>query len=223
MLKQWGWERLAGLLIVLLLHGGVIYGLWRAQLLPSPLQKPTTVFVNFINPAPPVPRVKPKSEPDRTVPPVPPKPSPARPTEPRHYHLAAQAPIVSPTEAVTQPPPAESPSSDPQPAVAPAPPAPVGPVTLAGELSVSCPVRTGPEYPARARRLGETGKVIVQVELDEDGRVAAAQILQTSASRLLDDAALSAVKHWRCNPAQRDGKAVRAIALQPFNFVIEGR
>ena len=37
-----------------------------------------------------------------------------------------------------------------------------------------------------------------------------------------DDAALAVVKTWRCNPAIRNGQPVRAIALQPFNFVLQG-
>ncbi|MDZ4251209.1 MAG: energy transducer TonB, partial [Sulfuritalea sp.] len=31
-----------------------------------------------------------------------------------------------------------------------------------------------------------------------------------------------AVRSWRCNPPQRDGQAVRAVALQPFKFVLQG-
>lgn len=218
--KQWGWERLAGLLIVLMFHGVAIYGLWRARLMPSP-SEPITVFVNLINPPPPVSR--PQAKLARTIPPISPKLTQPRPPEPLHYHLAAQAPIVSPAEAVMPLPPPESAPPEPQPAIAPAPPEPVGPVILASELSVSCPVRTPPEYPPRARRMGEVGKVIVQVELDEDGRVAAAHILKSSASRALDDAALAAVKHWQCNAAQRDGRPVPAVATQPFNFTLEGR
>jgi protein TonB len=30
------------------------------------------------------------------------------------------------------------------------------------------------------------------------------------------------VKTWRCRPAKRDGQPVRAVALQPFNFILEG-
>jgi hypothetical protein len=27
---------------------------------------------------------------------------------------------------------------------------------------------------------------------------------------------------WRCTPASRNGQPVRAVALQPFNFILNG-
>ena len=87
---------------------------------------------------------------------------------------------------------------------------------------MACPERTPPAYPPLARRLGETGKVVLRVELDESGRVSAAQVLTGSGSARLDAAALAAVRTWRCQPARRDGQAVRAVATQPFNFTLEG-
>jgi protein TonB len=112
----------------------------------------------------------------------------------------------------------------PQPAVAPAPtlaPA-IGPVSLAGELSISCVERSSPEYPLVSRRRNETGTALLHVELDEAGQVATAVIIASSGHSRLDEAALTAVKRWRCNPAQRNGQAVRATARQAFNFVLQG-
>jgi protein TonB len=65
--------------------------------------------------------------------------------------------------------------------------------------------------------------VVLWVELDEQGRVMTARVDTRSGSARLDDAALAAVKTWRCTPATRDGAPVRAIALQPFVFSLEGR
>jgi len=225
------WNRAVGLLAVLALHGGALYALWSARVIPPPAEA-VTLFVNFINPPPPQPA-------PRVVPP-PPKPvkraPPPKPVKPPHYHLAAEAPVASPQEAVEPLPPPE-PVVEPPPAVAvpapvqaalpPAPPAPppkpAGPVTLASELAVSCPERRPPVYPPMSRRLGETGKVVLRVELDETGRVSTAQVASSSGSARLDAAALAAVKSWRCTPAQRDGQAVRSVATQPFNFTLEGR
>jgi protein TonB len=63
---------------------------------------------------------------------------------------------------------------------------------------------------------------VLRVELSEEGRVARAQVEKSSGHVRLDDAALAAVKTWKCYPPQREGRPVRAIALQPFNFVLEG-
>lgn len=214
------WPRAAGLLAVLALHGAVLYALWSARVIPPPTGM-STLFVQFIDPAPepPKPSVKP--------PPVPPRPPRERPSPPKpHTHLAANAPVTSPDEAVEpvpQPAPEPEPAPPEPPAPPPAPPLPAGPVTLGTELAVTCPERTPPAYPPLSRRLGETGKVVLRVELDATGRVSAAQVLTSSGSSRLDAAALAAVKAWRCQPAQREGEAVPAVAMQPFKFTLEGR
>lgn len=99
---------------------------------------------------------------------------------------------------------------------------PAGPVTLSSELSVSCPKLEAPVYPAISRRMGEEGKLVLRVELNEKGYVDNAKVINSSGYERLDNAALTAVKGWHCNPAQRDGQPARAIALQPFNFVLQG-
>lgn len=222
------WNRTVGVLVVLALHGGVLYGLWSARVIPPPAEA-VTLFVNFINPPPqPAPRVSPP--PPEPVKPV--KREPPPPVKPPHYHLATQAPVTSPQEPVEPLPPPEPTLAPPPPAAAPAPvvqapppapPKPAGPVALASELAVACPERRPPVYPPMSRRLGETGKVVLRVELDETGRVSTAQVASSSGVARLDAAALTAVRSWRCNPAQRDGQAVRSVATQPFNFTLEGR
>lgn len=97
------------------------------------------------------------------------------------------------------------------------------PVLLAGELSVSCTERTAPAYPRLSTRLGEQGKTVLLVELDELGRVVNVNVKTKSGFPRLDEAAINAVKTWRCSPAKRDGVAMRAFALQPFNFILKGR
>ncbi|MFO1400945.1 MAG: energy transducer TonB [Steroidobacteraceae bacterium] len=105
--------------------------------------------------------------------------------------------------------------------------APGGPVgerlRLGEELAVLCPQRTPPEYPLNARRLRIEGTVTLRVELDAGGRVATVRVAQSSGSPLLDEAAIAAVSHWQCQPAQRDGVPVAAVALQPLQFVLRRR
>ncbi len=203
-------ERLAGLLFVIALHTAALWGLWQHRLLPSPVDV-ATLFVNFI--APPVPEKK--EEPKR---PPPPKPKPIEKPQPRQ--IVAETPVVAPTDYVAPPPP---PVPAPAPVIeAPPMPLPAGPVAMSSELSVACPERSAPAYPAQSRRFGETGVVLLRVELDESGRVAAAHVRSSSGHARLDEAALGAVKTWRCTPALRDGQPVRAIALQPFKFILQG-
>ena len=201
---RFGWDRFAGLLLVVALHAAALWGLWAHRLIPTP-QETVTLFVDFIAP-PSLPKVEqaPKREP--------PKPRPEVQPQPRQ--LVAEAPVTSPVDAVAPAPP-------PVPVIA-APAAPAGPVALGAELSVSCPERSAPNYPLLSRRMGETGITLLRVELDEQGRVSAARVATGSGFARLDEAALAAVKTWRCNPAQKNGQPVRAVALQPFKFLLQG-
>jgi protein TonB len=97
------------------------------------------------------------------------------------------------------------------------------PLHMGGELSVSCPERPAPTYPKQSLRLGEQGKTVLLVELDDMGRMNHVAVKTTSGYPRLDEAAVNALKTWRCTPAKRNGVAVRSIALQPFNFSLKGR
>lgn len=202
---------MAGLALVLALHAAALYGLMKHRLLPLP-EKVETLFVTFI-------------QPPESLQPELPKPKPHEPAKPveldkphaheQHTHLVVEAP-AAPTDYVMPAPLPPAPVVE-----APPPPKPAGPVSLSGELSLACPTRTPPKYPASSQRAGESGQVVLRVELDTDGRVDAARIATSSGYKRLDEAALNAVKTWRCNPPLRDGQPVRAVALQPFKFNLE--
>lgn len=202
--------RSIGLLLVLALHAAALWGLWQHRLPPTP-QEAITLFVNFIAPPPPEKKVE-------LTPPPRPKPI----EKPRPRQIVAETPVVAPTGYVAPPPPPQPAPALTAPPAPVAPPKPAGPLTLTGELSVACPERTPPRYPPLSRRMGEEGTVGLRVELDEQGKVCAARVSGSSGFARLDEAALSAVRAWRCTPAQRDGQPVRAVALQPFKFILQG-
>jgi protein TonB len=78
-----------------------------------------------------------------------------------------------------------------------------------------------PAYPARARRRGEQGTVMLRVLVGPDGAVLRAGIAHTSGFRLLDDAALEVVRtRWRFVAARRDGHAVKCWVLVPIRFAL---
>ena len=212
----------------LVLHFVVLYIMWNCHAIPLPTEA-LTVFVNLANPPSPasqVERVTPKPVPEKRAAPFKalsdlPKPVPGNvqltsPTEPLAAPLLApttQTPVSEPfvTRSVSLP--VSNPGTDTVPQ----------PITLSGELSVSCPDRSAPVYPRQSSRLGEQGKTVLQVELDERGRVITVAVKTTSGFPRLDEAAVNAVKSWRCSPAKRNGAAVRSVALQPFNFTLKGR
>lgn len=99
-------------------------------------------------------------------------------------------------------------------------PAVSAPVALApGEQPVPVSGQTPPpRYPAGALRRGESGTVLVRVEVGIDGTPAGVALVQRSGSRDLDRAAMEAVRKWRFQPAQRNGQAIPASLVIPIDF-----
>ena len=210
---------LPGFLFVLIVHAALFYFLWNQRLIPPPEQV-VTLFAELIASSPP--SAVPKALPE----PAPAKLQPAKKpvVKPIQERLITKTPVASEQkqgEYLPEPVVEQAKESKP---VAEAPPTQMqtGPVTLSSELSVSCPKLTAPDYPAISRRMGEEGKLILRVELDETGHIDDAKIINSSGYERLDAAALTAVKSWQCNPSLRNGQPVRAVALQPFNFVLQG-
>ena len=77
-----------------------------------------------------------------------------------------------------------------------------------------------PPYPMAARRMGWSGKVILDVEVTAAGACGAVRVFSSSGYAMLDDAALSSVKTWRFVPAKRAGQAVAQWVKVPINFSI---
>ena len=78
-----------------------------------------------------------------------------------------------------------------------------------------------PRYPAAALRSGETGTVMVEVDVDSKGVPTDVSIENRSGNRELDRAALSAVKQWRFQPALRDGTQVASTVMVPVQFELD--
>ena len=226
-------DKAAGFAAALFLHSALLYGLWSYQIIPPPSET-LIVFVNYINPSSPAKIAEPVSKPARPVPIRQETPKTAPPV--KENLLVNSAPVTSPAEPVAPPPPVFMAIPEPAPVSSFEISGPVNepasnaggtagaqPVLLSNDLSVSCTERTPPAYPKQSLRLGEQGKTVLLVELDDLGRVVNVAVKTKSGFPRLDEAAINAVKTWRCTPAKRNGVAVRAVALQPFNFILKGR
>jgi len=78
-----------------------------------------------------------------------------------------------------------------------------------------------PAYPPLARRRGWEGKVVLEVEVQEDGMVKSVRVAKSSTYSLLDQAALEAVEKWRFQPGTRDGEPLTMKVLVPVHFVLK--
>ncbi len=75
-----------------------------------------------------------------------------------------------------------------------------------------------PEYPARARRRHLQGTVVLGVSVSRDGEVEELEIHESSGHKLLDRAALKAVRSWLFEPGTNGGVQVAMKVLVPVRF-----
>jgi protein TonB len=87
----------------------------------------------------------------------------------------------------------------------PAPAAPRAPVRTGGNVQAPALItRVEPVYPPMAVHSFMQGTVILEALVDEDGTVDEVQVLR-SAGKILDEAAIDAVKQWRYEPLLLNG------------------
>lgn len=79
-----------------------------------------------------------------------------------------------------------------------------------------------PAYPIMARRRGLEGVVRLDVRVSAEGIPIAVKVRESSGHESLDEAALTAVWHWRFSPARRGGEPVEGAVVVPVRFNLEG-
>lgn len=219
-----GLDRGLGIVAVLAIHFG-LFAWATAQGEPTPPRAlPQTlqgvlVPPQAIAPAQPEAVLAPAPPPE---PPAPPKPPPPKPRP---------APKPPSEKAITAPPAPSEPTADAAPE--PSPPAPtlpaVRPASSADAPPPEAPLipprhdathlsNPAPAYPPLSRRLGEQGKVLLDVHILPDGRVAEVRLRHSSGHRRLDEAAMNAVQHWRYVPARRGDVPIAYWYVQPIVF-----
>ncbi len=97
--------------------------------------------------------------------------------------------------------------------------APSSSTSVAG--SIAYRLNPSPTYPAAARREKLQGLVLLRVEVSEEGFALKVEIEESSGHRLLDTAALDAVRRWRFEPARVAGQAIKGRAQVPIRFKLE--
>lgn len=214
------WRSVSVLAMVVLLHGALLL-LWPAAsppLMPAPaatvvavlVQEAAPVIASEPEPMPVAPPPETKAPQRRSVPqdilpvaPIPGSHSPA--PEQALADTAAPEPLMT-----TIPVPAAA-MTTPQ-----APPSVIPPRVDARQLG-----NAAPEYPAWSRRMGEQGRVLLDVFILPDGHVGQLRIRQSSGFERLDAAARDAVKRWTYVPAHRGDEAIAYWYVQPLDFKLD--
>ena len=76
--------------------------------------------------------------------------------------------------------------------------------------------KSDPDYPEIARKMHLSGRVVVDIFIDEEGKVENAKPVNGNA--LLTGAAVSAVKRWKFTPFAPGGTPKKAVASFAFDF-----
>ena len=222
--------------VVIALHTAAI---WAIQHATASAVQPQIIAAEVIAQliAPPAPQTP------AAAPPAPPAPQPKPTVKPALKSLAKPPPATPPLPvAVADPTPAPKaptgtleqpatpkPSSESAAPSAPAaPPAPAPKAAQPAGSDVQLPSSNAaylnnprPSYPAISRRMGEQGKVLLRVLVDENGLPQQIEIKQSSGFERLDKAALASVQRWRFVPGKRNGIAEAMWNIVPVNFVLE--
>lgn len=118
------------------------------------------------------------------------------------------------------------PAPSPTAPTAPMPAAPAAPSQSASGQANSDPVTIGKPsapYPIEALRNGESGTVLLRVTVGADGVPYGIALANSSHSRALDRAAMSAVRNWRFRPAMRNGQPIPATVQIPVSYNLGDR
>ena len=78
-----------------------------------------------------------------------------------------------------------------------------------------------PEYPELAKQMRQEGHVMLSVTVDRQGLPIKVEIAQSSGFRLLDQAALKAVSHWKFQPGRIGDFPVESQVTVPVRFRLE--
>lgn len=191
------------------------WGLLQVEAVRQSIGEVAPLMVNLI--APPAP-------PPPPAPPVPPPPKVVKPLPPTPVIAAAPSPSPAPAAFVAPPAPADPPppvvavAPPPAPAAPPAPPPQPKTIPATAVQYLEPPA---PTYPSASRRLGESGRVLLRVEIDTLGRARHVQLTRSSGSNRLDEAAIAAVRAARFKPYTENGEPLVVWTTVPIDFELE--
>jgi len=104
----------------------------------------------------------------------------------------------------------------------PPPPVPQGPVRIFGGMQAPRKlVHVDPVYPSVAQTARVEGVVILEATIDARGRVVDVQVLRSV--RLLDEAAVAAVRQWIYTPTLLNGVPVPIVMTVTVKFTLQDR
>lgn len=93
----------------------------------------------------------------------------------------------------------------------------------AGQRGLPLVSATAPVYPPQAREAGTEGYVVVRYDVDREGRVVNARVVDAQPEGIFEDSALQAISRWRFRQPEDDAEASTVTGLESrLEFTVEG-
>jgi protein TonB len=205
----------APLTFIVVAHVLVLYGIYSGLLHRVVISAiPAEVFVSFVAPPPPMPSppLVPLAEVQMLAPPTITAPVTVVSIAPLENAIRLPAPAAPAAEKA-----ASAGAVGVAAGPAPAPAAPVaGPRTItSGVEYIRAPQ---PEYPALSKRMGEQGRVVLRVLVNEQGLPDQVVVQTSSGFARLDEAGRQAALRALFKPYTEDGRPVAVFVIVPLNF-----
>jgi protein TonB len=186
---------------------------------PMPQKPPTKTKADFLKPKPavrpPLEKPTPPSLPD----PPKPMPDPAAPVKASEALSTVDKDVQSVTDRFLPSAGAMSPAAGKRTKASPE--KGTTPVAAVVKAAPRYDVNPPPVYPAIARQRGYEGTVVLEVYVGEDGQVSELHVVRSSKYRLLDRAAMKAVKRWQFQPGKRADQPLAMWVRVPINFRLQ--
>ncbi|WP_018527134.1 energy transducer TonB [Alkalispirochaeta alkalica] len=186
--------------------------------IPEASPKPSRQQSETSHTSPPEPEPEPEPEPDKKPPS---EPAPRSTTTPENP-LPEPLPEPEPRERTKVPsladqaaPETRQGASTAQPSSPPGETLPTGPLRQTPSAPTIDPTRyVEPQYPEAARRNAIEGTVVLEISINNRGRVGNIHIRETSGSDILDREALRAVRLWRFDRAHANTTTIHRVTFR---------
>ena len=207
------------LALIAAVHVVVFYGVYSGLLhrvMTSAI--PAEVFVSIIAPPPPAPAppLEPLAEMQELPPPTVTAPLPVISIAPLENAIRLPAP-AAPLAETAAPAAAVGAAAAAAPAAAPAATVSSPRISISGVEIIRAPQ---PEYPALSKRMGEQGKVVLLVLVNDKGLPEQVVVQTSSGFPRLDEAGRQAVLRALFKPRMEDGRPVTAFVILPLHFSV---
>ena len=220
--------------LVVVLHALIAWFALTRVVPPSPVEPQPTIEVRLISAEPVEAVTQPAPAKAAAAPPTGPavhKPQPvappilaaAKPAQPGDRQAAPPTPVTEAKPAAAPPTPVTPTTASPaQPAAQTAEPVhSPAPALVLPSSALRYLIKPETHYPRVSQELGESGQVLLQVLIDEQGRPVSVTIAKSSGFPRLDQEAIREMKAARFQPRIVDGVARSVSTVAPFDFNLE--